>query len=784
MYNSKDALEKLEYKKILQFISKYCLTEKGKEQVLESIPFDKLEKIITEGAFAEEAKNLLIRQSIPPIEPVTNLTEEIRKTRIENSVLDRKKILEILRLSVMSRNLSNYLKNNSESETSGLYNTFQDKLYSDKVLEHHIRSVLNDNAEIKDTASRKLSEIRKEINSLKDDLLKAVKRIETKLKDKGFVQEDYLTLRDGRIVIPIKAEHKRHIKGFIHSESATGQTVYIEPEETLELNNEIVSLYFSEKREEERILRELTKKIGQSADDLSASFEAVTKLDTIFAKGQFAIETLGRFPSINDEKPFYLIDARHPLLLKKLGREKSVPLNIEIVDKKVILITGPNAGGKTVLLKTLGLLTLMVNSGICIPADPDSNFHYFSKLFLDVGDNQSLEEDISTFSSHLSNINQIIKESDEHSLVLIDEIGTGTDPIEGAAIANAVLIKLKENNSTTLATTHFGTLKLSIEGKEGFQNAAMEFDTKDLKPTYKFRQGIPGSSYAFDIARRIGFDEKVLDSAKDFLDTDKHKVEEFLIDIEGKSQKLEEKLRKMEIENSRLEGLSRLYNQNVEKLEKEKKQILKNAKIQAEDYINEVNKKIERLIKEIKESNADKNVIKKSRNILNEIKEENKVYTQNEEPQSFEILVGNNVKIKNTTTVGKVSEIDEDKATVTSGNIRMKVNINDLIPVETAAERENQNNISGENIGYKFPEPKYQLNIRGERVSEAENKIIKFLDDSYTNSLDKVEILHGKGNGILKNLVNEILKKHDAVKNFYFAPVEFGGEGITIVELK
>lgn len=784
MYYTKDALEKLEYKKILQLISKYCSTERGKANLLETVPFDGLEKIIEQGKFVEEAKGDLIQQNMPPIHSLPDLFKEIHKSKIDGSVLDAKKILEILKLLIISRNLFNYLKNSTEEQSSNLFNAFQNKLYFDKILEHHIRTVLNDGGEVKDSASRKLSEIRKEIDSLKSELLKTVKRIEIKLKEKEYVQEDYLTLRDGRIVIPIKAEHKRHIKGFIHSESATGQTVYIEPEETLELNNEIISLYFSEKREEERILRELTKKIGQSSNELSGTFEAVTNLDIIFAKAQFAIETLGSFPEIDNKKTFRLFDARHPLLIKKLGRDKAIPLNIEISDKKLILITGPNAGGKTVLLKTLGLLVLMVNSGISIPASPDSNFYYFNKLFLDIGDNQSLEEDLSTFSSHLSNINKIISESDQNSLVLIDEIGTGTDPVEGAAIANAILIKLKENGSTVLATTHFGSLKLSIEGMEGFQNAAMEFDTKDLKPTYKFKQGIPGSSYAFEIAKRIGLDDKIIESAKKFLDTDKHKVEEFLVNIENKSHELEEKLKKLEIENSRLQGLSKMYSQNVEKLEKEKKQILKNAKAQADDYISDINKKIEKIIKEIKESKADKNVLKDYRNLMKDIKQENKELVEYEEPEQFEISVGDNVKIKNTSTFGKVSEINQDKALIRSGNIRMKVDLKDLVPVKNSKKEEKENENLQKNTGYEFPQQSYRLDIRGERASESEFKIVKFLDDAYTNGLDKVEILHGKGNGILKNLVKELLKKHEAVKDFHFAPVEFGGDGITIVDLK
>ena len=369
------------------------------------------------------------------------------------------------------------------------------------------------------------------------------------------MREDYLTLRDGRMVIPVKSEHKRHLRGFIHSESATGQTVYIEPEQTLEMNNEIVTLGFSEKR--------------------------------------------GAFPSIDKKKPFTIIDARHPVLLKKLGRNAAIPLNLKLDNQKVIIITGPNAGGKTVVLKTIGLLCLLLQSGIHIPVSPDSNMHIFNNILIDIGDEQSLEDDLSTFSSHLNNLKNILVSSDNNSLVLLDEIGTGTDPIEGSALAAAVLLKLRDIGSLVFASTHHGSLKIIANNEDKFVNAAMEFDHEKLAPTYKFKLGTPGSSYAFEIAKRIGFSEELLNTAKDNLDADKHKIEEFLSEIESKSFELQEKLKKMEIENSRLAGLSNLYKENLDKLDKEKKEILKDATLEAADYLKNVNKKIENIIKEL-----------------------------------------------------------------------------------------------------------------------------------------------------------------------------------------
>ena len=310
--------------------------------------------------------------------------------------------MEILKLVVISRNLTHYFKNNSE--TAPLLNEIGGRLFKDKLFENFIQRIVNENGEIRDSASSKLAEIRRDIRSKNDELIRSVNRIIKSLNEKDIVREDYLTLRDGRIVIPVKSEHKRHIRGFIHSESSTGQTVYIEPEETLELNNDIVSLSFAERREIERLLRELTKRIGELSSQLKKSLEIISYIDSIFARANYSIEIIGAFPLIDNKKPYLISDARHPIILKKLGRENTVPLNINVRDKKIVLITGPNAGGKTVVLKTIGLLSLMIQSGIHIPASPDSNFHFFKNILLDVGDSQSIEDDLSTFSSHLSNI--------------------------------------------------------------------------------------------------------------------------------------------------------------------------------------------------------------------------------------------------------------------------------------------------------------------------------------------------------------------------------------------
>ena len=778
---SLSALEKLEFPKVLQIISRHCITEGGKKMIGSLLPNDDLNWIKTEGELVNQAKEVLIKNVYPPIEYLTDLNDTIALSNIEGAVIESRKILEILKLAIISRTLAVYLKNNSD--IAPLLFEFSKKLFVDKLFEHYIQKIIDENGEVKDNASAKLAEIRNEIKIKKDDLIKSVHKIVKSLDEKNIVREDYLTLRDGRIVIPVKAEHKRHIRGFIHSESSTGQTVYIEPEETLELNNDIVSLSFAEKREIERLLKEITKRIGTVSLQLRDSLYTISLLDSIFARAKYSIEINGAFPDLNNDKTFFIKDARHPLLLKKLGKRDTVPLNVNLKNKKIILITGPNTGGKTVVLKTIGLLVLMVQAGIHIPANSDSNFHFFNNVLLDVGDTQSIEDDLSTFSSHLLNIHSILNIADSSSLVLLDEIGTGTDPAEGSALAAATLILLRNKNSTVFATTHHGGLKIIANNLEGFENAAMEFDSLNLKPTYVFKQGIPGSSYAFEIAKRIGLNEEFLELASQYLDKDKHKLEEFLVDIESKARQLEDKLKKAEIENSRLSGLTKLYQESIEKVNKEKAAIIKKAKSDAEDYLKGINKKIENVIKELVESNAKKEVIKESKNIVKEIKEANKnLFSEDitvlEEGVKFRI--GDYASVKNTTTTGEILELNEEKkkAILKVGSIKMQVHLNNLAP----AKKEKQNKEIDFN-NFPITSTKMRIDIRGERPEEAELEVIKFIDDAYMSGLERIEILHGKGTGALKKTVHDILKHHEKVKNYFFAPIEFGGDGITIAEL-
>ena len=776
-------LEKLEFNKVLNQIANYSTTERGKNYIHSLLPSSDFDFINREGNLVSEAKEIINRSGYPPIDYLSDLEQYLSESKIEGAILSSARIVEILKLSKISRLLYLFIKR--ESESGSYFNNVIQNLFSDKVFEHQIEKIVNDQGEVKENASSKLADIRKEIISKRNDLVKSINRIIKNLKDDDIVREDYLTLRDGRMVIPVKSEHKRHIRGFIHSESSTGQTVYIEPEETLDLNNDIISLSFSEKREVERLLKEVTRLIGEVSEKLKSSLLVITYIDSIFARAKHSIEIIGSFPQTDNKKSLFISDARHPLLLKKLGRQNTIPINFELKQDNVVVITGPNAGGKTVVLKTIGILSLMVQSGIHIPANPDSNFHIFNNILLDIGDQQSIEDDLSTFSSHLKNLKSITEKADEQSLVLLDEIGTGTDPAEGSALAAAILKKLLDKGAIVFASTHHGSLKIFAYNLEGMQNAAMQFDHSNLSPTYIFKLGVPGSSYAFEIARRTGLSEDILNDAKNYIDSDKHNVEKFLADLEEKSHKLSIKLKDMEIENSRLTGLSNVYKTSYERLESEKKDILKKVKLEGENYLDGINKKIEKVIKDLRESNASKEVIKSARNIIQEIKTENKEVIPDEietvnNKTDFE--VGDYVGINKSNTVGKIIEINKSKkkATILAGTIKMQVKTDEIFHAKEKKEDKNQNQYSA----FRAPQANYRIDIRGEKPEESEFEVIKFLDEAYQAGLERVEILHGKGTGALKKTVWDILKKDNRIKSFNFAPIEYGGEGITIVELK
>jgi len=789
MENTADVLEKLEFDKIKVRIARYASSELGKEMVEQIRPLERLEEIEAELAKVSEFKRLIEEDDPFPIDGVSDIREALHKAAIEGNFITPAELLNIAGFLKASRNIKIYF-----AKRTAKYPLLSDlvmPVFIDKVLEFNIERAIDEHGNLKDSASKELREIRQEIISKTDTLRKKLELILKSIADKDYTQEDIITQRDGRMVIPVKVEHKRHIPGFVHSTSASGATVFIEPAETLEMNNEISSLHFQEKREIERILRELTSQVREQFSNLKTNVNILAQIDFLYAKAKYSIEVIGAKPRLKKNGSLKIIDARHPILLQKHRRDEVVPLTLELGgDYYTLIITGPNAGGKSVALKTVGLLSLMVGSGIHIPASEHSEFRLFNKVFVDIGDDQSIENDLSTFSSHLINLKRIVENADDTSLVLIDEIGAGTDPTQGGALAASVLEYLTKVRALTVATTHHGVLKTFAYETEGVENGAMEFDRETLTPTYHFRAGLPGSSYALEIAGRLGLSEQVIRRSRELIGSEQNKLEDLLSELEACSQEYQKKLSALQIEKARLDDLIKSYEDKISALKKETKVIKQRAIDEAKDIVAKANTVVEQVVKEIREKQADGRVIRSAKqgigNVKREIAEVEKELSIIEAgDEKVELKIGDHVSVKGGTERGEViSEVDgSGNVMIVVGNVKMRVNVRDLAKVKSESLRESSSYVSNIDVLRRI-DTKREIDLRGMVVDEAIAAVEKFLDDAYVAGLERVDIIHGKGTGRLRKSVSEILRVHPRVKFYRLGGWNEGGAGVTVVELE
>ncbi|MBI4534688.1 MAG: endonuclease MutS2, partial [Ignavibacteriae bacterium] len=528
--------QKLELERILQRVMRYAASEPGKE-VLKALPFlTEVDVIKTELSRVTELKRLLEQEEGFPLEGIYQVIPSIQRAGVEGAVLLPRELHQVSSTLRSARVLRSFL--DRRRETFPLLWQVAEPLYADKVLEYNIDQAIDDSASVRASASKELLSIRRTIAEKYEQLRKRLESILKGVSELGFSQEEIITTREGRMVIPVKSEHKNRVPGFIHSASSSGATVFIEPTETLELNNEIRSLQFQEQREIDRILRALTDQVGQSRKALLANSATLAQLDALHARARYSIEILGVQPEVVFQGALKLVQARHPILMMSHGHVGTVPLDFELGDRyHTVIISGPNAGGKSVAMKCVGVVILMVQHGLHIPASDQSVVRVFRKLFVDIGDEQSIENDLSTFSSHLSNLKIIALGADEDSLVLIDEIGTGTDPAEGGAIAAALLDSLTRRKAFTIATTHHSALKVFASETEGVENGAMEFDQETLTPTYRYKSGVPGSSYALEMAARLGFSEELLQKSRERLGFQHVKLDKLIAELESSAQR-------------------------------------------------------------------------------------------------------------------------------------------------------------------------------------------------------------------------------------------------------
>ena len=777
----------LEFDKILEMLGKECSFADAREQALTVKPVftkEETEKLLKE---TDDAYVLIGKFGTPSFGSPTNCANQLRRAQAGSGLTT----LELLRIGEnlrVIRSLRQW-RNASDDRASSLDKYFNN-LMPNKFLEEKINDAIIAEDEISDKASPTLSDIRRKIRTASSKAREVLDKIVRSSNYSKFLQDKVITQRDGRFVVPVRAECRGSIPGLVHDTSGSGQTVFIEPMGVVQANNDIRMLRNKEKEEIDRILLELSSMAGNCADSIIGSYQNLIDLNVIFAKGNLAYTMKAVTPIVNDKGYINLKKARHPLI----DKEKVVPVDITLgKDYTLLVITGPNTGGKTVSLKTTGLLTLMAMSGLMIPCGDESEISVFKKILVDIGDEQSIEQNLSTFSAHMTNTIDILKQASRFSLVLIDELGAGTDPVEGAALAVAILQKLKEKGAKIQCTTHYAELKEFAITTEGVENGCCEFDVQTLRPTYKLLIGIPGKSNAFAISKRLGLSDDIIENAQHLVSSESRRFEDTIEQLEKRRQTLEKRLkeandtkalagRQREKANSIIEKAKREAEREIEKAHQEAERISSRTKAQAQSILD----RLENLEKKQKMSAEEKAKLRKSidkmENTADPIKEKkNEKYTP---PRPFK--VGDSVLIFDIDKDAEILSINEKDGTayVQAGIIKTKVKLSNLrlneekpkVTVQTSRKR---------NMPSKMDmNPTTEVDVRGETAMEAIMDVDAAIDNAVLMNINQLTIIHGKGTGVLRAEIQKYLRTHKNIKSFRLGNFGEGDAGVTICEIK
>ena len=816
---------KIGFDKIRELIKGRCLSDLGKELVDEIRFISDFERLTEDLSLVNEFTIILREMENFPTSYYFDLREALKRIRIEGRFLEIQELFDLKRSLETISGIVRFLKQAKDDQFPCLKRLLANVQVYPYIIER-IDSILNKYGKIKDNASPELSKIRKDLASKQSGVSKRLQQILKKAQDDGLVEGDVsVAIRDGRAVIPIASAYKRQLNGIVHDESSTGKTAYVEPAEVVEMNNQIRELEYAEMREIVRILTIFSNDIRPYLPDLMLAYEFLGKIDFIRAKAIYAIDINAIKPYMENKCQLEWESAVHPLLMLALRREnrKVVPLNITLTPKKhILLISGPNAGGKSVCLKTVGLLQYMLQCGLLIPVRENSVTGIFEKLFIDIGDEQSIENDLSTYSSHLMNMKFFVRNSNEKTLVLIDEFGTGTEPMLGGAIAESILAQLEQMKTFGVITTHYTNLKHFASSAEGIENAAMMYDSALMEPLFQLDIGKPGSSFAFEIARKIGLPESILQAATEKIGVDHINFDKHLRDIVRDKRYWETKRQKIRKVEKSLDELAEKYETDLGQLDKQRKEILLKARQEAEQILAQANKRIENVIFEIRESQADKEKTKQIRAKLTVFKQEvvestnsqdefiekkiqklkEKESNRNEKravkkeivPKIVEQdpdiwKIGDKVVMTGTQNIGEILELNDKNAVVAFGHIRTSVSREKLEKITNNEAKKIQRtyNQTLPNINKGLSEKrlnfKTEIDVRGQRGEEAVQTIQAFIDDAIMLDYSELRILHGKGNGILKEMIRSYLKSEPIVKSMRDEHVQFGGAGITVVEL-
>ena len=782
----------LEIDQIRQAIADECTTESSKSYLDKAKPLNNYEKLSVVLAQTREAIAISTNSALRLPGRLEDIQPLLKKLTAKGTFIQGDDFLMLKEALNDLHAWTQVLKKNKDE----FPNLFQLTLgfITDIELAGAIDQTIDERGEIRTNASAELIHIRASLVKAEQKVRRAIRSILEQVKKDKFTDEDSeITVREGRLVIPVKAEHKRSISGFVHDESSTGQTVYMEPSQVLALNNEVREWQYEERREIQRILIQLSDRIRDSLDDLSKGARFLVLMDFILAKARFAAKYNTSIPTLHKHPIAKLVNAYHPLLkhLNDQVGKKTVPLNFTLSSElaRMVIISGPNAGGKSVAMKTVGILQYMLQCGFPISADESSEMGIFNHIFVDIGDSQSLENDLSTYSSRLGAMKYMTEMADKRSLVLIDEFGSGTEPQFGGAIAEAILHRLGKIKCFGVITTHYSNIKKYAENKPEMMNAAMRYDTNRLEPLFELEVGRPGSSFAFEIARKIGLNDSLLNYAKGLIGQTHVDFDRLLTEVESDKATYRRKLKEVEKKESELKSLREDYESMRKMVDTDRKDIIRKAKEEAKALLDKANRDIERTIREIKESKADKERTKSARESLEKSKLKLKEIKENElaKPikRSVVLEVGDAVQLIGQETIGEVVAISGKQAQVNFGSLKSFVEIKRLERISKAQARKiERRRIGGVDMNTKMMEFSHDLDIRGRRAEETFGLIEEFVDHAIMLGIDQVRVIHGKGHGVLRELVRNHLKGNPHIGTLSDEHEDRGGSGITIVSLK
>ena len=832
---------KIQFSEIRSLLKGYCLCQLGKDKVDEMAFSGDVAVINTMLRQTREFRRLQEESDDFPLQFFFDMRESVKRIRLEGTHLEENEIFDLRRSLETIAAIVRFLDRGSDEgvyDYPTLHELTEGVLTFPEIL-RRIDQILDKYGKVKDSASPALADIRMQLHKAEGSVSRTLYSILRAAQSEGLVDKDVTpTVRDGRLVVPIAPGLKRKIKGIVHDESSTGKTVFVEPTEVVEANNRIRELEAEERREVVRILVDFTKLVRPYVNEIIYAYLLLAEIDFIRARAEFAALVGGIEPEVQAAPVIDWISSRHPLLWLALKKQDKpvVPLDITLTrDRHILIISGPNAGGKSVCLKTVGLLQYMLQCGLSVPMSERSTVGVFKNLMIDIGDEQSIENDLSTYSSHLLNMKNMMRQANDGTLLLIDEFGTGTEPQIGGAMAEAVLNQFVKKQAWGVITTHYQNLKHYADSHDGIANGAMLYDRHEMRPLFQLAIGQPGSSFAIEIARKTGIPEEVIKEASEMVGSDYIQSDKYLQDIVRDKRYWENKRQNVHQREKELERTVVRYEKEIADLEQSRKDILRKAKEQAEELLKESNKKIENAIREIRESQAEKEETKRIREELNEFKagvseidakanddliakkirqiQERKERHKKHKDEKAErerqaaaklreaaskaakkegrnLEVGDSVKIKGLSTVGKIESMDGKNATVIFGGMRTKMPASRLEYVDMAeakkedvapvfnVSRETRETIDNRKLNFH-----QDLDVRGMRGDEALNAVMYFIDDACLVGMSRVRILHGKGNGILRQLIRQYLATVPSVTSFRDEHVQFGGAGITVVDI-